>query len=198
MVAVLAGCLGTLMKIPEWLNKKTYLQYRLKTRAQKCYQGANGGVNWSPGAVDPRSHIIYYANLHQPMYYEVRSVPWRQGRLWIRGAFKVIPGKKQSGNISAVNLDTGKIAWQYKTEQPMIGGTLATAGNLLFSGVKGHGINGMWIGTYKTPLSKPNNKSRDSRSIRHLQRFHTYLAYCWLIITGWALKLESLLQYPLI
>ncbi|NOQ15093.1 MAG: PQQ-binding-like beta-propeller repeat protein [Methyloprofundus sp.] len=68
------------------------------------------------------------------MYYEVRPVPWRQGRLWLGGAFKVIPGKKQSGNISAVNLDTGKIVWQYKTEKPLIGGTLATAGNLLFSG----------------------------------------------------------------
>ncbi|NOQ17316.1 MAG: PQQ-binding-like beta-propeller repeat protein [Methyloprofundus sp.] len=96
--------------------------------------GANGGVNWSPGAVDPRSHTAYYANLHQPMHYEVRSVPWRQGRLWLGGAFKVIPGKKQSGNVSAVNLDTGKISWQYQTEQPMIGGTLATSGNLLFSG----------------------------------------------------------------
>ncbi|BCG64888.1 MAG: alcohol dehydrogenase (cytochrome c) [Methyloprofundus sp.] len=96
--------------------------------------GANGGVNWSPGAVDPRSHTAYYANLHQPMHYEVRSVPWRQGRLWLGGAFKVIPGKKQSGNVSAVNLDTGKITWQYQTEQPMIGGTLATSGNLLFSG----------------------------------------------------------------
>jgi len=96
--------------------------------------GANGGVNWSPGAVDPRTHNVFYSNLHQPMHYEVRSVPWRKGRLWLGGAFKVIPGKKQSGNVSAVNLDTGKISWQYITQQPMIGGTLATAGNLLFSG----------------------------------------------------------------
>nr|SAJ59294.1 pqq-dependent alcohol dehydrogenase type 9 [uncultured bacterium] len=96
--------------------------------------GANGGVNWSPGAVDPRTHTVFYSNLHQPMFYEVRSVPWRKGRLWLAGAFKVIPGKKQSGNVSAVNLDTGKIIWQFKSEQPMIGGTLATAGNLLFSG----------------------------------------------------------------
>ena len=105
-----------------------------KGQGTEMLPGANGGVNWSPGAVDPRSHIIYYANLHQPMYYEVRSVPWRQGRLWLGGAFKVIPGKEQSGNISAVNLDSGKIVWQYKTEQPMIGGTLTTAGNLVFSG----------------------------------------------------------------
>jgi len=96
--------------------------------------GANGGVNWSPGSVDPTTHTVFYSNLHQPMRYEVRSVPWRKGRLWLGGAFKVIPGEKQSGNVSAVNLDTGKIIWQYITEKPMIGGTLATAGGLMFSG----------------------------------------------------------------
>ncbi|NOQ64243.1 MAG: PQQ-binding-like beta-propeller repeat protein [Methyloprofundus sp.] len=105
-----------------------------KGQGAEMLPGANGGVNWSPGAVDPRSHTVYYANLHQPMYYEVRSVPWRKGRLWLGGAFKVVPGKEQSGNVSAVSLDTGKILWQYKTEQPMIGGTLSTAGDLLFSG----------------------------------------------------------------
>jgi outer membrane protein assembly factor BamB len=31
-------------------------------------------------------------------------------------------------------LDTGKVAWGVKTPQPLIGGTLATAGNLVFNG----------------------------------------------------------------
>ena len=101
--------------------------------------GANGGVNWSPGAVDESTGMSFYANLHQPMYYESRSVPWRKGRLWLGGAFKVIPGEKQSGNVTAVNLNTGKIVWQHKTEKPMIGGVLATSGQLLFSGdAEGH------------------------------------------------------------
>lgn len=38
---------------------------------------------------------------------------------------------------------SGKIAWQTKTEQPMIGGALATAGNLLFAG-EGNG----WFNAY--------------------------------------------------
>ena len=36
--------------------------------------------------------------------------------------------------IEAVDLDTGKIAWKAKTPQPLIGGVLATAGNLVFNG----------------------------------------------------------------
>jgi PQQ-dependent dehydrogenase (methanol/ethanol family) len=96
--------------------------------------GANGGVNWSPGAINPYKNHAYYANLHQPMYYEVRSVPWRKGRLWLGGAFKGVPGKKQTGNISAVDLNSGELVWQHITQQPMIGGTLATAGDLVFTG----------------------------------------------------------------
>jgi glucose dehydrogenase len=39
----------------------------------------------------------------------------------------------------AVNLDTGKVAWKYDTEQPLIGGVLATAGGLVFNG-EGNGL----------------------------------------------------------
>ena len=36
--------------------------------------------------------------------------------------------------LAAVNLDTGKVAWKHDTEQPLIGGVLATAGDLVFNG----------------------------------------------------------------
>jgi alcohol dehydrogenase (cytochrome c) len=96
--------------------------------------GANGGVEWSPIAVDPDLGVSYAINLHQPMTYHVESSPYPQGKLWLGGAFKVIPSEQQSGNITAVNYNTGKIRWQVKTPQPMIGGILATAGGLVFAG----------------------------------------------------------------
>jgi len=36
--------------------------------------------------------------------------------------------------LTAINVDTGKIAWQQKTDLPMYGGVLATASNLIFVG----------------------------------------------------------------
>jgi alcohol dehydrogenase (cytochrome c) len=96
--------------------------------------GANGGVEWSPLAVDPRSHLAFAANLHQPMTYHVEESPYPGGKLWLGGAFKTIPAEAQWGNLVAVNLDTGKVAWQHKTPQPLIGGVLATAGDLVFNG----------------------------------------------------------------
>jgi PQQ-dependent dehydrogenase (methanol/ethanol family) len=96
--------------------------------------GANGGVEWSPIATNPHTGIAYAINLHQPMNYFVESSPYPTGKLWLGGAFKVIPTEEQWGNVTAVDYNTGKILWQVKTPQPMIGGILATAGGLVFTG----------------------------------------------------------------
>jgi len=101
--------------------------------------GANGGVEWSPMAVNAKLRLAYALNLHQPMTYHVEAAKYPGGKLWLGGAFKAIPGEKQWGRVAAVNIDTGKIAWKYDTEQPLIGGGLATAGNLFFFG-EGNGL----------------------------------------------------------
>ena len=101
--------------------------------------GANGGVEWSPMAIDPNLRLSYAINLHQPMTYTVSSSPYPEGKLWLGGSFDVIPDEEQWGNVTAVNYDTGKIKWKVRTAQPMIGGILATAGGLVFTG-EGNGL----------------------------------------------------------
>ena len=101
--------------------------------------GANGGVEWSTMAVNAGLGLAYAINLHQPMTYHVESTPYPGGKLWLGGAFKVIASEEQWGNVTAVDYNTGKIAWQVKTPQPMIGGVLATAGGLVFTG-EGNGL----------------------------------------------------------
>jgi PQQ-dependent dehydrogenase (methanol/ethanol family) len=96
--------------------------------------GANGGVEWSVMAVNPELGLTYAVNLHQPMTYHVESSPYPGGKLWLGGAFKVIPGSEQFGNVTAVDYNTGKIKWQVKTPLPMMGGALSTAGGLVFTG----------------------------------------------------------------
>ena len=96
--------------------------------------GANGGVEWSPMAFNPKTRLVYAANLHQPMTYHVEEAKYPGGKLWLGGAFKVIPSEKQWGRLAAVNVDTGKMVWKFDTEQPLIGGVLATAGDLVFNG----------------------------------------------------------------
>jgi len=116
---------------------------------KRMLPGANGGVEWSPMAINPKLHMSYAANLHQPMTYHVEAADYPGGKLWLGGAFKVIPGEEQYGLLVGVNLDTGKVGWSVKTPQPLMGGVLATAGNLVFTG-EGNG----WFKAYDAATGK--------------------------------------------
>jgi glucose dehydrogenase len=50
-------------------------------------------------------------------------------------AFQAIDGGEKWGTLTAIDLKAkGKILWQQKTEDPLIGGVLATADGLVFAG----------------------------------------------------------------
>ena len=106
----------------------------------KDYQeGRRSNPLMSPMAFSPKHRLAYALNLHQPMTYHVEASKYPGGKLWLGGAFKVIEGEKQWGRLAAVNVDTGKLAWKFDTEQPLIGGALATGGDLVFYG-EGNGL----------------------------------------------------------
>ena len=125
---------GKLIRFSEAMIPQENMWVLPTAAGARMLPGANGGVEWSPMAVNPKTRMAYAANLHQPMTYHVEASPYPGGKLWLGGAFKTIPGEAQWGRLVAVNLDTGKVAWGVKTEQPLIGGVLATAGNLVFNG----------------------------------------------------------------
>jgi PQQ-dependent dehydrogenase (methanol/ethanol family) len=97
--------------------------------------GANGGSEWSAPAYSPQTGYLYVLGLHQPMLYKVKPEPLEPPAFWLGGAFYP-NGEPQYGLFSAVDLTTGRIAWQVKVADPMIGGAVATAGGLVFTGTK--------------------------------------------------------------
>ena len=78
--------------------------------------------------------MTYVLGLNQPMTYSTNPEAYRKGQLWLGSAFKSIAGEPQSGTFTAIDVDDGHIAWQQKTDKPMIGGALATAGDVVFVG----------------------------------------------------------------
>jgi alcohol dehydrogenase (cytochrome c) len=97
--------------------------------------GANGGAEWSPPAYSPQTHYLYILAMDQLMRFTTKPVPSVAGLIRLGSAFtNVAPGAIQDGPFVALDVETGKIAWQYKAPQPLIGGALATAGNLVFMG----------------------------------------------------------------
>jgi PQQ-dependent dehydrogenase (methanol/ethanol family) len=97
--------------------------------------GANGGSEWSAPAYSPETGYLYVLGLHQPMLYKTKPGPLEPPAFWLGGAF-YSNGEPQYGLFSAVDLATGRIAWQQKVTDPMIGGALTTAGGLVFTGTK--------------------------------------------------------------
>jgi alcohol dehydrogenase (cytochrome c) len=97
--------------------------------------GANGGAEWSPPAYSPQTHLVYILAMDQLMKFTTKPTPYVQGQIRLGSAFtNVVKGGIQDGPFVAINVETGKIAWQYKAPQPLIGGALATAGNVVFMG----------------------------------------------------------------
>ncbi len=96
--------------------------------------GVAGGSNWSPAAVDRASGLAYVAAMHIPTRYHTAELPAADGKPAVT-YYTFEPAKGPTwGTLSAIDLRTGAIRWQQKTPEPLVGGTLATAGGLVFTG----------------------------------------------------------------
>jgi len=133
-VYILDAKTGKLIRKSKPFNRLENMFAQPTPEGTRMLPGANGGSEWSPMAVNPTLGYTYVMGLEQPMNYITHSAPLSVGSLWLGSAFKAVPGETQYGTFTAINLNTGAIAWQHRTEQPMIGGSLATAGNLVFTG----------------------------------------------------------------
>lgn len=113
--------------------------------------GANGGSEWSPPAFSPKTHMVYILGLNQLMNFTLSDATNIPGAMRLGSTFKNVKGDKaqQSGTFTAIDVDTGKVAWQAKTPQPMMGGALATGGNLVFTG-EGNG----WFDAFNAETGK--------------------------------------------
>lgn len=98
--------------------------------------GAGGGANWSPTSYDPATGLVYVAALHMPFTYRVETTPGKDGAPDTRySAFEPAKDEPSYGLLSALDLkNKGKIVWQHKTDDILVGGVLATRGGLLFTG----------------------------------------------------------------
>jgi PQQ-dependent dehydrogenase (methanol/ethanol family) len=92
-----------------------------------------GGSDWSPPAFDPRSGLLYVVGNYFPQLYKQKHEPLQAPAVWWGGSVTA-PPSGQYGIFSAVDLNTGRIVWQHRLDQPDIGGAVVTAGGVVFTG----------------------------------------------------------------
>ena len=100
----------------------------------KIYPAIDGGSNWSPVAVDPNKNNVFIAGVHLPTTYFKKILPSTPTSPWKSYTYFEMDYSSKYGLLSSIDLDTGKVNWQHKTKNPLIGGVLHTAGGLVFSG----------------------------------------------------------------
>jgi alcohol dehydrogenase (cytochrome c) len=96
----------------------------------------SGGRGWVPTAFDPTTTILYVPITEACM--DLVPVPeGERGSLTTGVRWTVRPRPESDGKygrLQALNLQTGKTAWVHRQRAPLMAGTLATAGGLVFIG----------------------------------------------------------------
>jgi len=97
--------------------------------------GVGGGVNWSPASFNAATGAIFVAAMHMPTIYRTAVLPAQGDKPAVPYAVMEPSKEPYWGTLTALDLTTkGKMLWQVKTSEPLVGGTLATAGGLVFTG----------------------------------------------------------------
>jgi len=95
--------------------------------------GIAGGANWSPSAYDATRGLFYVAALHLPTRYLAREARRPDGSVLQYASTQNTD--EAGGTLTALDLNAGgRRRWQVRTDEPLVGGVLATAGGLVFSG----------------------------------------------------------------
>ena len=106
----------------------------------KITPGKWGGASWGPASYDAGRGIVYVTALHAPLRYAVKTIPAEGGKPEIRYSTTEPSGDPNWGTLTAIDLrNGGRIQWQQKLDTPQVGGALATAGGVVFTG-EGNGL----------------------------------------------------------
>ena len=109
------------------------------------YPGSIGGLNYSPAAYDPKLNYIYNAAAETAgVLVQKKLTPTQKKRKFLLGDIFLgldngnfgdyLPGWKDHGSISAIDVSTGKRVWKFDTPEPERGGVSLTATGLGFAG----------------------------------------------------------------
>ena len=128
-----------------------YMQPQRVDSGVARFPGSWGGIDWSHAAFDPASgyYILNTSNMGSPQVMVRKadgSYDMRDGYQWFWDMTSRMPCQVPPwGNLTAVNVNTGAVAWQSvlgvtdgladpNTGRPNVGGPIVTGGGLIFIG----------------------------------------------------------------
>lgn len=96
-----------------------------------------GGMNGAfTGAFDPKLGLAFIPSTESCQVFQKGISAYKEGLPWLGGLPDAVDSasRKAYGNFAAIDVATGEVKWRHRDELPMMGGTLATAGGVVFTG----------------------------------------------------------------
>ena len=94
-----------------------------------------GGKNWQPISFNPQTGLAYIPSNNMCQDMKLTNVEFRRGMFYLGNDFAVNPGHGDHlGQLLAIDPATQKPAWTMNLPLPWNGGTMTSAGNLVFFG----------------------------------------------------------------
>ncbi len=114
---------------------------RMNHNARDICPSAMGYHNQGHDSYDPEKQLFFMGINHICMDWEPFMLPYRAGQFFVGATLNMYPGPKGDrqkyeglGQIKAYNAITGEYKWEFMERFAVWGGTLATAGDLVFYG----------------------------------------------------------------
>ena len=98
------------------------------------YPGMHGGTNWFSPSYSPLTRLFYVAMREEGVTFYQTKQTYRAGEWFSAGGISGIAGVEPTGSIKALEVETGKLRWEFKLHSPPWAGLLSTAGGLVFGG----------------------------------------------------------------
>jgi alcohol dehydrogenase (cytochrome c) len=102
----------------------------------KVCPAVEGATNWFSTSFNPATGLYYVQALEKCTIYTRTPSQWVQGKSYYSGSTKTTPDETPQKVLRAIDIKTGTIAWELPQIGPANswGGTLSTAGGLVFFG----------------------------------------------------------------
>ncbi|MGH8504208.1 MAG: methanol/ethanol family PQQ-dependent dehydrogenase [Gammaproteobacteria bacterium] len=152
---------------------------RMDHRATEICPSAMGYHNQGVDSYDPEKELFFLGINHICMDWEPFMLPYRAGQFFVGATLWMYPGPKGDregyeglGQIKGYDAITGEMAWEEMERFSVWGGTMATAGDLVFYGtldgyIKARNSNtGELLWKYKLPsgvIGHPMTYEHDGR-----------------------------------
>jgi len=95
--------------------------------------GVLGGVEWNGPAYSPTTHMLYTPAVDWcGTYFAADTVRYVPGANYLGGTY--MADAEVHGWLTAVDVESGEVAWRYASPRPMVGAVMSTAGGLVMAG----------------------------------------------------------------